>query len=78
MTSAWNCRHWWPNGDIANEQALQEIAAKRGQPIERVRADVDADLDRALAWWADVQADPARMEALVAEARENQRARAVG
>ncbi len=65
-------------GHRANEQALQEIAAKRGQPIERVRADVDADLDRALAWWADVQADPARMEALVAEARENQRARAVG
>ena len=65
-------------GHRANEQALRDIAAKRGQPIERVRADVDADLNRALAWWADAQADPARLEALVAEARENQRAHAVG
>ncbi len=65
-------------GHRANEQALREIAAKRGQPIEQVRADLAADLDRALAWWAGVQADPARLEALVEEARENQRVRAVG
>jgi len=43
-----------------------------------VRAAVAADLDRALAWWNDVQSDPARLEALVEEARESQRARAVG
>lgn len=65
-------------GRHANEQALRDIAARREQPIEQVRADVAADLDRALAWWDDVQADPARLEALVEEAREGQRARSVG
>jgi len=70
LVAAWGYR--------ANEQALRDIAAQRGQPIEQVRADVAADLDRALAWWDDVQADPARLEALVEEAREGQRARAVG
>lgn len=65
-------------GHRANEQALQDIAAKRGQPIEQERADVAGDLDRALVWWEEVQADPARLEALVEEARESQRARAVG
>ncbi len=65
-------------GHRANEQALRDIAAKRGQPIEQVRADVAADLDRALVWWEEVQADPARLEALVEEARESQRVRAVG
>jgi transcriptional regulator with XRE-family HTH domain len=65
-------------GHRANEQVLRDIAAKRGQPIEQVRADVAADLDRALVWWEEVQADPAHLEALVAEARESQRVRAVG
>ncbi len=65
-------------GHRANEQALRDIAAKRGQPIEQVRADVAVDLDRALVWWEEVQADPARLEALVEEARESQRVRAVG
>lgn len=69
LTAAWGRR--------ASEQALRDTTARRGQPLEQVRADVAADLDRALAWWTDVQADPTRLEALVAEAHANQQARAV-
>lgn len=65
-------------GHRVNERALRDIAAQRGDPIEQVRAEVAADLDRALAWWAEVQADPARLGALIEEARERQRARVAG
>ncbi len=69
LTAAWGRR--------ASERTLRDIAARRGQPVEQVRADVAADLDRALTWWTDVQADPTRLEALVAEAHANQQAHAV-
>jgi len=58
-----------------NEQSLRSIAAKRGLPIEQVRADVAADLDRMIAWHRELGADPARLEALVQESWEKQRAR---
>ncbi len=65
-------------GRRVNERALRDIAAERDMPVEQVRADVAADLDRALAWWAEVQGDPVRLEALAEEARERQQARAAG
>jgi hypothetical protein len=43
---------------------------RRNLPLEQVRAEVAADFERALAWWDEVQADPARLEALVNEAQE--------
>lgn len=65
-------------GRRANEQALRKLASVRGQSIEQVRADVAADLDRATAWWTDVQADPERLETLIAEAHAKQQARIGG
>jgi len=41
--------------------------------VDHVRADLDADLKRTVAWWAEIQADPARLAVLVEEARERQR-----
>ena len=65
-------------GRAVNERGIHELAARRGIPVEQMRAEVLADVERALAWWREAQADPARLEALVNEARERQRARTVG
>jgi len=61
-----------------NERTLRSIAAKRGQPLEQTRSEVAADFERMMAWWAEVQSDPARYEALVQESLDQQQARAVG
>lgn len=63
-------------GRRVREQGIRSIAAKRGLPVERVRAELDADLDRMMAWRQELEADPARLEALVQESWERQRARA--
>jgi len=47
-------------------------------PVEEMRAEVLADVDHALVWWRAVQDDPARLETVVNEAREQQRTRIVG
>jgi len=60
-------------GRRVREQGVRGIAAERGLPVDQVRADLDADLERAVAWWAEIQADPAQLDALVEEARERQR-----
>jgi transcriptional regulator with XRE-family HTH domain len=65
-------------GHRVHERGVRELAARRNLPLEQVRAEVAADFERALAWWDEVQADPARLEALVDEARERQRAHADG
>jgi len=59
-----------------NERTLRSIAAKRGQPLEQTRSEVAADFERMMAWWAEVQSDPARYEALVQESLDQQQARA--
>lgn len=64
-------------GRAVNERGIHELAARRGVPIEEMQAQVLADVDRALAWWREVQADPARLEALMSEAQERQQARTV-
>ena len=48
-------------GRAVNERGIHELAARRGVPVEQMRAEVLADVDRALAWWREVQADPARL-----------------
>ena len=65
-------------GRHLHEQGLRALAEQRQAPLERVRAEVDADLDDALAWWADVQADPQRLAALVQDAQERRRAYRAG
>ncbi len=58
------------------EQGVHSIAAKRGQPVEQVRAELAADLEQKLAWRRELEANPARLQALIDESRERQRARA--
>jgi hypothetical protein len=52
--------------------------SRRGVPVEQMQAEALADVDRAIAWWREAQANPARLEVLVNEACERQRARTVG
>jgi len=58
------------------ERGVHSIAAKRGQPVEQVRAELAADLEQKLAWRRELEANPARLQALIDESRERQRARA--
>ena len=46
-------------GRAVNERGIHELAARRGVPVEQMRAEVLADVERALAWWREVQVDPA-------------------
>jgi len=64
-------------GRLLYEQGVHDIATTRGQPVEQTRADLVAELERVLAWRRQLDADPARKQALVEEAREQQRSRAV-
>jgi len=65
-------------GRAVNEQGIRDLAARRGVPVEEMRAEVLADVDHALVWWRAVQDDPARLETVVNEAREQQQTRIVG
>ncbi len=65
-------------GRAVNERGIRDLAARRGVPVEQMRADVLGDVDRALAWWREVQDDPARLEAVMHEAKERQQTRSVG
>lgn len=65
-------------GRRVHERGLREIAQQRHLPLEQVRAEVAEDFERRLAWWDEVQADPARLQALVDEAMEQHRARVGG
>ena len=59
------------------EQGVRRIAAKRGLPVDQVRVEVAADLERMIAWRRELEADPARLQALVDEALERRRERLV-
>jgi len=65
-------------GRAVNERGIRELAARRGVPVEQMQAEVLGDVDRALVWWREVQNDPARLEAVIHEAKERQQARIVG
>ncbi len=62
-------------GRCEYEQGVRSIAAKRGLPVDVVRAEVTADLERKIAIRRDLEADPARLESLIEEFRERQRTR---
>ncbi len=62
-------------GRAVSERGFRDLARRRGVPVEQVRAEALADVDRALAWWHAVQADPARLKAIVREARGRRRRR---
>jgi len=55
-----------------NERTLRSIAAKRGQSLEQTRVEVAADFEHIVAWRRELEADPARLKALVQEAWEQQ------
>jgi len=57
------------------ERGVRDIAAQRGQPVEQVRAELAAERDRILTWRRELDADPARLRALIDEARERRQAR---
>jgi len=60
-------------GRAVSERGFHDLARRRSVPVEQVRAEALADVDRALAWWRAVQADPARLKAVVREARDRWR-----
>jgi hypothetical protein len=39
--------------------SLHGLAARRGVPVEQMRAEILADVERALAWWREAQANQA-------------------
>ncbi len=64
-------------GRLLYEQGVRDIAATRDLPVGEAHADLATDLARIVAWRRELEVDPERKEALVKEARERQRARAV-
>lgn len=62
-------------GRTVSEREFRELAERQGVPVEQVRAEALADVDRALTWWREVQADPARLKTVVRAARDRQQAR---
>lgn len=62
-------------GRAVSEREFAEVARQRGIPVEQVRAESLAETERALAWWKSVEADPARREEVLRDARERRRTR---
>jgi len=56
------------------ERGIQDIARTRGEPPDRVRAEIMAKVERSSALWEDLQANPARMAEAVREAKARRRA----
>ncbi len=54
-------------GHRLHERRMRELAQRRGIPVEQAEREAAADLADALDWWQEVQSDPARLEALVAD-----------
>jgi hypothetical protein len=46
-------------GRAVNERGIHELAARRAVSVEQMRAEVLADVERALAWWQEAQANQA-------------------
>jgi len=47
-------------GRAISEREYTEVAHRRGISVEQARAESLAEIERVLAWWKDVEADPAR------------------
>ncbi len=56
------------------ERDLPRIAAKRNISVDQARREIKAELESAVAWWREFEADPRRRKALIAQLRR-QRAR---
>ena len=56
-------------GRAVSEREYTEVARRRGIPVEQVRAESMAEIERALAWWQEVDADPARRAEVVRDAQ---------
>ncbi len=65
-------------GRRVHEQGVRRIAQQRHLPLEQARVEIAEDFERRLAWWDDVQADPARLQALVDEALDHRQERVGG
>ena len=63
------------HGHRLHEQNLVKIAAKRGQSVETVRADVAADRAKAVEWLEAFEANPDRQRALAAAAKRHHSSR---
>jgi hypothetical protein len=55
------------------ERDIQEIAQVRGEPADRVRAEIMANVDRLSTLWEELEADPVRMAEAVREAKARRR-----
>lgn len=62
-------------GHAIIERSIREIAQARGEPADRVRAEIMANVNRLSALWAELETNPARMAEAVREAKERRRAR---
>lgn len=60
-------------GRALNERGIRDLAAQRGVPADRMRAEVLAETERALARWQEVQADPVRLAKVIHEAQDRQK-----
>ncbi len=60
---------------VVIERGIQEIAQARGEPADRVRAEIMANVNRLSTLWAELEADPARMAEAVREAKARRGAR---
>jgi len=56
-------------GHRLHERRMRELAVQHGIPVEHAEREATEQLTEALDWWRDVQADPARLRALVEEAQ---------
>jgi len=64
-------------GRAVNEREFAAVAPQRGIPVEQVRVESLAETERVLAWWKDVEVDPARLEQVMRDARERQQTRRI-
>jgi len=62
-------------GYAISEREYTAVAHRRGISVEQVRAESLAEVERVLAWWKDVEADPARRAEVVRDAQERRRTR---
>ena len=62
-------------GRAVSEREYTEVARRRGIPVEQVRAESLAEIERVLAWWKEVEADPPRRAEVMRDAQERRRTR---
>lgn len=64
-------------GHRLHERRMRELAQRHGISVEQAERDTAADLADALDWWQEVQSDPDRLQALVADAKARRDASAI-